>query len=798
MRKATFALIALLSIGFAFAQSDTIFVESFEGPLTWEVGDLYWYGDTLAYWHADTFNSIDGISFWCGSMNVGGTIYHGYNDGWLQYLDLAEISIPAAPSGSVLLSFQQKLNCEPSGGTGYPFMYDGWDGATVWLSEDGGLSWETIEATSPALGYDCTSLWGFGFCGLGPNYPAWTGERGIATPETPIFDLSSYAGSDIIVRFVFASDMMFSTGPTNSPTSYDPDMFGWIIDNITVTDTDDTLYYATDGTANFSVSQGRKLETWELTDETASVGTHSMMTRAYSESYATLISPMFTIPDTFAGKLYLDVKMNYTNYDPDDDNSLDDYFTVMIVDSTADTTIQIMYNYYRPGLIDETWRTFNDDALFGSMTNSLRDFAGHDVRIMIMSRGDGLPDTTHHLYVDNIVVAGYYALLHDIAPTNIAAGPLSPGNRGRFTVVLSNLGMNMETMLQVNGTITYPDGSDSAVSFWPRPSVDGGSYATVFKEVNTLQPGDYTVKAWTALATDLNVHNDTIEVTFTVPDYGTMELGWDDGVNDVASDVTSGITLEGFLGGGVEVGNALGNRFAVGTALTGVSLSAAKFYTNFTGTAKITVLGHFAGIPNGAPVLYTGNHSVVSDPEGSWVTVDLSSEGISIPDSIFFIFVGTAIDSQMPMIGIDVTSPLERWGFAILGPDTIFLREGAVAPYSAIDLMIRAVVSGTHGIEYEGVTLPKEVALHNNYPNPFNPATAISFELPAETDIELSVFNLLGERVTTLADGKHRAGMHRVTWAGKDDNGRDLPSGVYFYRLSTSEKDITKRMILIK
>ncbi len=800
MRKAMFALIAMLLIGSAFAQTDTIFFEGFEGTVDWEVGDLYWYGDTLTYWHADTFNSIDGMSFWCGTMDVGGTGYDGYNDGWLQYMDLAEISLPGTPSGDLLLTFEQKLNCEPSGGdpTGYPYTYDGWDGAAVWISDDGGATWEPIEATAPALAYDCASLWGFGFTGLGNNYPAWTGSRGETTPETPIFDLEDYAGSDVIIRFVFASDMMFCTGPTHSDDSYDPDMFGWIIDNIVVTDDVDTLYYATDETGDFTVSQGAELQTWEVTDETASSGTYSMMTRAYSESYATMISPMIFIPDTFAGKLYLDVKCEYTTFDPDDDNNLDDYFTIMIIDSTADTTIQIMYNYYREGLIDETWRTFDDGALFGAMTNSLRDFAGHDVRIMIMSRADGIPDTSQHLYVDNICIEGYYALLHDIAPVDIAAGPLTAGERGRFTVVLENQGMSFETMIQVNGTIEYPDGSTTDETFWPRPSIEGGERATVYKEVLDLEPGDYTITAWTSLGTDLDTGNDTIEVTFTVPDFGTMELGWDDGVNDVASDVTTGVTIDGFLGGGPDVGDALGNRFVVGDDISDAELTEAKFFTNYSGLAKITVMGHFAGIPNGAPVLYTGDHTVSSDDDGSWVTVDLSSEGISIPDSIFFIFVGTAVDSQMPVVGIDVTSPLERWGFAVLGPDTIFLREGSGAPYNAIDLMIRAMVSGTHGIDSDDNRLPKEVALHDNYPNPFNPATAITFELPQEAKVELSVYNLLGERVTTLTDSRMRAGIHRVTWAGRDDNGRDLPSGVYFYRLNTEEKDITKRMVLIK
>ncbi len=799
MRKVIFVIIAVLYVGFAFAQTDTLFLEGFEGSIRWDTGDLYWYGDTATYWHADSFNSIDGMSFWCGTMDVGGTGYNGYNDGWLQYMDLPGILIPATPAGDVLLTFQQKLNCEPAGATDdYPYMYNGWDGCAVWISDDEGVTWEVIEATQPTLAYDVTSLWGFGFCGLGPDYPAWAGERGTTTPEEPIFDLSDFSGSEVIIRFVFSSDMMFCTGPTHSDDSYDPDMFGWIVDNIVVTDDTDTLYYGTDETAVFSASQGRVLNTWELTDEDAALGTYSMITKAYCESYATLISPMFTIPDTFAGKIYLDVKLEFVDADPDSDNNLDDYFTVAIIDSTADTTIQIMYNYYRPGYIDETWSTFDDEDLFGTMTNSLRDFAGHDVRIMILGRGDGLPDTTQHLYVDNVVVEGYYALLHDIAPTLVATGPLSPGERGRFTVQVANLGMSYETMLQINGTITYPDGSDSSVIFWPRPSIDGGAKSTVFKEISTLVPGDYTITAWTGLAEDLNLSNDTIVVTFTVPDFGTMELGWDDGVNDVASDAGTGITLEGYLGTGMTPGFSLGNRFVVGDELTDVELTEAKFFTDFSGTVNITVMNHFAGIPSGADVLYTGDHEIAAEDEGSWVTIDLSSEVIEIPDSLFFIFVATAVDSEVPMIGIDATSPLERWGFAIQSPDTFFLREDTGPPYNAIDLMIRAMVSGETGIGEHGNMLPKEIALHDNYPNPFNPATAITFELPEETNIELSVYNLLGERVTTLTSGKVKAGTHRVTWSGRDDKGRDLPSGIYLYRLTAADKDITKRMVLIK
>jgi len=813
MRTATICIIAIFMVGLAIAQTDTLYFEGFEGSIDWEVGDMYWYGDTLIYWHTDTFGSYDGESFWCGTMDVGGTGYNGYNDGWLQYMDTPGISLPASPAADIYFTFKQKFHCEPAAGLpeDYPFGYNGWDGADIWISTDEGVTWDVIDPATPA--YDVTSLWGFGFCGLGPNYPAWAGSSGVAF-EPANFDLTSYAGTEVILRFVFCSDMMFSTGPTHSDDSYNENMFGWIVDDIAVTDSTDTLFSTTGELAGLNFSQGRVLNTWELTDETAASGSYSMMTKAYCESYATLISPIFTIPDTFAGKLYLDVKLEFVDSDPDSDNNLDDYFTVAIIDSTViidstmdttiiDTTIQIMYNYYRPGYIDSTWSTFDDADLFGVMTNSLRDFAGHDVRIMILGRGDGLPDTTQHLYVDNVVVAGYYALLHDIAPTLVAAGPLSAGERGRFTVQIANEGMEFESMIQVNGLISYPVGSDSAVTFWPRPSIEGGEKSTVFKEINSMLPGVYTIRAWTSLGTDLDLANDTIEASFTIPDYGTMELGWDDGVNDVVSDDVSVTTLYGFLGTGLLSGEQLGNRFKTSEELTDIDLTSVKFFTTYNGTVSINVLGHVAGLPNGGAVLYNDDHVVTSDSiNGSWVTIDLSSEDIAIPDSVFFVFVGTVVDSQVPMIGIDATSPLERWGWAIYNSgavmDTLFLREGATAPYNAIDLMIRAFITGTHGISDDGGSLPREVALHDNYPNPFNPATSISFELPSDLNAELTIYNLLGGKVTTLVDENMKAGSHKITWTGRDDNGRTVPSGVYLYRLSAGDRDITKRMVLIK
>ncbi len=85
-----------------------------------------------------------------------------------------------------------------------------------------------------------------------------------------------------------------------------------------------------------------------------------------------------------------------------------------------------------------------------------------------------------------------------------------------------------------------------------------------------------------------------------------------------------------------------------------------------------------------------------------------------------------------------------------------------------------------------------------NYPNPFNATTNISFNLTNDTDIELSVYDLLGRKVTTLVTGSLNAGQHSYVWNGLDDRGQQVSSGVYLYMLKTSENTYTNRMLLLK
>lgn len=98
--------------------------------------------------------------------------------------------------------------------------------------------------------------------------------------------------------------------------------------------------------------------------------------------------------------------------------------------------------------------------------------------------------------------------------------------------------------------------------------------------------------------------------------------------------------------------------------------------------------------------------------------------------------------------------------------------------------------------------LPNDFILHQNYPNPFNPTTTIRFEIPAvsgsEVPTKVTVYNLLGQEVNVLLDDELVAGTYTVQWNGRNSAGRQVPTGIYIYQLTTREVRQTKRMLLLR
>ena len=102
-------------------------------------------------------------------------------------------------------------------------------------------------------------------------------------------------------------------------------------------------------------------------------------------------------------------------------------------------------------------------------------------------------------------------------------------------------------------------------------------------------------------------------------------------------------------------------------------------------------------------------------------------------------------------------------------------------------------------LSVEDSILPEIIHISlQNYPNPFNPTTTISFSIPEDNKVELSIYNVKGQKVKTLANDQYLQGDHSVTWKGSDENNQSVASGIYFYKLKSGEVEVSKKMLLLK
>ncbi|MCK4857496.1 MAG: T9SS type A sorting domain-containing protein [candidate division Zixibacteria bacterium] len=101
-------------------------------------------------------------------------------------------------------------------------------------------------------------------------------------------------------------------------------------------------------------------------------------------------------------------------------------------------------------------------------------------------------------------------------------------------------------------------------------------------------------------------------------------------------------------------------------------------------------------------------------------------------------------------------------------------------------------------VRIDNEELPSVFELSQNYPNPFNPTTVIRYSLFTGAQVEITVFNVLGQKVTTLENGVQPAGVYETTWDGTDGFGRAVTSGVYFYRIKAGDYNETRKMMLLK
>ncbi len=141
---------------------------------------------------------------------------------------------------------------------------------------------------------------------------------------------------------------------------------------------------------------------------------------------------------------------------------------------------------------------------------------------------------------------------------------------------------------------------------------------------------------------------------------------------------------------------------------------------------------------------------------------------------------------------LDLAFTLDSAGLALgqYDADIVFSSNGGVPLIVPVSLLVSDVTAV--------LDIPRVVTLLDNYPNPFNPQTMISFTLPTAQDVSLKVYSTRGRLVRTLVVGQQPAGLHHSVWDGTNERGQGVASGVYYYRLSAEGEQLTGKMVLTK
>ena len=144
---------------------------------------------------------------------------------------------------------------------------------------------------------------------------------------------------------------------------------------------------------------------------------------------------------------------------------------------------------------------------------------------------------------------------------------------------------------------------------------------------------------------------------------------------------------------------------------------------------------------------------------------------------------------ELSLVQFDGNSTLDQ---LVLGSITSHTKEEHIVEFQyKITSIDHILSSGSMTLEYKPI--PNEYALHQAYPNPFNPTTTLSFALAIESEVSITVYNLQGREVISLVNGNMEAGYHSVVW-----NADNNASGMYFVKMIAGEYMKTKQLMLVK
>jgi hypothetical protein len=189
-----------------------------------------------------------------------------------------------------------------------------------------------------------------------------------------------------------------------------------------------------------------------------------------------------------------------------------------------------------------------------------------------------------------------------------------------------------------------------------------------------------------------------------------------------------------------------------------------------------------------------------------WSAADMSETGLRPGDVI------TAKTESGLLVGEALVNNKGWFLLHVYGDDKTTSHVDGAVPGEELTFEVNGVAAGVSGnarwAEQESNELtvfaaganplPTDFALLQNYPNPFNPSTTIQYRLAEASEVNLTIYNVLGQQVRSLVAGVKEAGTHTIEWDGRDDNGSTVQSGMYFYRIQTPSFTEAKKMTLLK
>ena len=722
-------------------------------------------------WNPDPFNAFEGNSWWCGDSNAAGAGYMGYDNFWLQYMDTPVLDLSG--TANPMLTFQVYWSVETPFAVPPAPPYDGWDGCTVWISDDGGASFTPITPVTPA--YTCNSLSSLGTVWrMGPYLPGWADQS--VTWRAAEFNLSAYTGNNVKIRFSLCSDRAVA-----SSTGH-PELTGFFVDDVEVADGANVIYFnnADDPPVggDFTFEQGPPFgDYWEMVETTSYSPTHCL--RVDDDNFYinnALVSPEIEIPEDYTTWFRYAVYCNLPDSTHPGSESLRDYYLVDITADGGTTWEQQFYDYAR-GYCFLDWGICEPGIPWvGNTSMDLSGYAGQSIQIRFrcVTDGDHTSGNGEGLHIDDLWIEGSDMLANDCGAANLYLPfPNTVGYSLDCSVELHNYGLNDQTSV----VSFFVAGSD-VVPLAPWENILSNQYVDkdfiwTPSTVESSNPYAYTV-----ILGDMNPANDTTfagEVNVMEPYY--YELGYDNRIPVYAYEF--------------QTGNGPLVKFTrPENAFFGLYLDSLKvmFNGDLPAATQFTYHVYDEGTPT-TPGDFVFSETVSVDPEQTypyWFAI--GHNYIPLTEELqgdFWIWAEVTDPSGFPhFIGHD----------PVWGSGHYFDYDGSTASQYDADLLLR-FMGPEFNVEVEEIKdiVLSEFTIEAVCPNPFNNSTKIAYSLPQAGNVRLAVYDVTGRQVAVLTDAYFQPGSHSVDW-----NAGDSASGVYFIELMQNDLKAVKKVVLMK